>query len=280
MKHHFKIHSWNIRVSLSTARSLRFYVTKIVTLLLVRGLAQTECVCLGSAVVCGFLTSCRKKFTAPVQMIMRIHLFQPGTVKQGRAQHGRSNRGAQTGLLCLIGKSEKRELWGQVQGISLGWLRSQLPIASQFRILVPVKKDVWEEGNGAVSFVMRLSSVSCRRESLGRSQGWVFSRVFISIPGVPFQSLQLVPVSPTWFCCFGGQGAEMQLKPRCYLQGGSVTCQVAKVAKTGPRARKVQLRAFIEAGPLQSGEVGLKGRHPHREGQKGFQGVQQTLGGG
>ena len=26
----------------------------------------------------------------------------------------------------------------------------------------------------------------------------------------------------TWFCCFSGPGAETQLRPRCYLQGGKV----------------------------------------------------------
>ena len=30
---------------------------------------------------------------------------------------------------------------------------------------------------------------------------------------------QLVLVSPHWFCCFSGPGAETQLRPRYYLQG-------------------------------------------------------------
>ena len=46
---------------------------------------------------------------------MRVHLLELGA-----AQHGGDNRGAQAGLPSLTGRSEKRGLWGQVQGISLG----------------------------------------------------------------------------------------------------------------------------------------------------------------
>ena len=41
--------------------------------------------CLGPAVLCGFLTSCRKDFTTPVQVSMRVRVLKLGTVKQGRA---------------------------------------------------------------------------------------------------------------------------------------------------------------------------------------------------
>ena len=41
-------------------------------------------ICLGLAVVCGFLISCRKLFTTEVQVTMRIHLLKLGTGKQGR----------------------------------------------------------------------------------------------------------------------------------------------------------------------------------------------------
>ena len=34
-------------------------------------------------------------------------------------------------------------------------------------------------------------------------------------------SLQLVLASPTWFRCFSGPGPETQLRPKCYVQGGS-----------------------------------------------------------
>ena len=43
-----------------------------------------EGVCRGPAVVCAFLTSCRKDFTTRVQVTIRIHLLKLGTVKQGR----------------------------------------------------------------------------------------------------------------------------------------------------------------------------------------------------
>ena len=41
-----------------------------------------ERACLGPAVVCGFLTSCRKDFTTGVQVAMKMHLLKLGTVKQ------------------------------------------------------------------------------------------------------------------------------------------------------------------------------------------------------
>ena len=50
-----------------------------------------EWVCPGPAVACGFLTSCRKDFTTRVQVTMRLNLLKLGTVKQGRAEHRRSN---------------------------------------------------------------------------------------------------------------------------------------------------------------------------------------------
>ena len=81
-----------------------------------------ERVCLGPAVVCGFLTSWRKDCTTQVPVTMRIHLLKLQTVKQGGAQHRRSNSRAQAGLPQFSGKPEKRGLWGQVQGISLGQL--------------------------------------------------------------------------------------------------------------------------------------------------------------
>ena len=40
--------------------------------------------CLGPAVVCGFLASCKKDFTARGQVPTRIHLLKLGAVKQGR----------------------------------------------------------------------------------------------------------------------------------------------------------------------------------------------------
>ena len=55
-----------------------------------------------------------------------MHLLKLGTVKQGGAQHRRSNRQGQAGLPALPGKSEKRGPPGQVQGVSLG--RAALPI--------------------------------------------------------------------------------------------------------------------------------------------------------
>ena len=79
-----------------------------------------EWVRLGPAVVCGFLTLCRKDSTTWVQVATRVHLLKLETVKQGRAQHRGSNRGAQAGLPWLTGKPEKRGPWGQVQGISPG----------------------------------------------------------------------------------------------------------------------------------------------------------------
>ena len=36
----------------------------------------------GPPIVCGFLTSCRKDFTARVQVILRVRLLRLGTVKQ------------------------------------------------------------------------------------------------------------------------------------------------------------------------------------------------------
>ena len=51
-----------------------------------------ERVCLGPAVMCGFLTSCRKDFTIRVQVTLRIDLLKLGTMKQGRAYHRGSNR--------------------------------------------------------------------------------------------------------------------------------------------------------------------------------------------
>lgn len=44
-----------------------------------------EQICQGPAVVCGFLTSCRKRFPARDQVTMRIHFLKLGMVKQGRA---------------------------------------------------------------------------------------------------------------------------------------------------------------------------------------------------
>ena len=44
--------------------------------------------------------------------------------------------------------------------------------------------------------------------------------------GRGLQSLQLVLAQPTWFCCFSGPGAEIQLRPRCYLQRGKITLGV------------------------------------------------------
>ena len=63
-------------------------------MLLDRGLALY--VFMGPAVVCGFLTSCRKDFTTQVQVNVRMHLLKLGMAKQGRAQN-RGNKRA--GLL-------------------------------------------------------------------------------------------------------------------------------------------------------------------------------------
>ena len=44
-----------------------------------------ERVCLGQLVVCGLLTSCRRDFTTPVQVTVRVCLLKLGTVKQGKS---------------------------------------------------------------------------------------------------------------------------------------------------------------------------------------------------
>ena len=126
----------------------------------------------------------------------------------------------------------------------------QLPIALEFRRLMPVKKGIGRgggvagerKGNGSSSspqrghthagaFVLRLLSLFHRWESQGRSQGRISVeqpsvlqvcsfRVMVSSDWLESgQSLQLVLPSLTWVCCFSGPAAETQLRPRCHLQG-------------------------------------------------------------
>ena len=103
-----------------------------------------------------------------------------------------------------------------------------------------MKKEVEEEkgkgNNVGCSFFLRaylfLAGGNLRRDLRGR-----FSRIFTSSPGVSSQGQGLhwlvsegafshnswFWLSPTWYCCFSGPGAEILLRPRCYLQGGKVT---------------------------------------------------------
>ena len=119
-----------------------------------------------------------------------------------------------------------------------------MPIALEFSSRVPVGKEVGEEegkGNGegcspegdsTGSFVLRLFSLSCRRESEGQSQGRVSVKYSSVLQVCPLR----VTVSTDWSVL--GQGslvlavgpglaqlvllffwpeAEIQLRPRCYL---------------------------------------------------------------
>ena len=75
----------------------------------------------------------------------------------------------------------------------------------------------------AGSLVLKLLSLSCRWGILGKVSGDSFRRIFISSSGVSFQSLQFVLAKLTRFCRFSGPGAEIQLRPRCYLWRGDLS---------------------------------------------------------
>ena len=77
----------------------------------------------------------------------------------------------------------------------------------------------------------------CRWKSQGSSQGRVSAKYSSVFQVCPFKVVVSIdcPVSdragqsllitvglvlPTRFCCFSGPGAEIQLRPRCYVQGG------------------------------------------------------------
>ena len=93
-----------------------------------------------------------------------------------------------------------------------------------------------QAGSFVLSFSLSLMGQEPGQES-GEFSGQGFSRIRMSSPSMPFEGvvssdgsaapghlcLQLVLASPTWFCCCSGPGAELQLRPRHYLQGRKVT---------------------------------------------------------
>ena len=92
-----------------------------------------------------------------------------------------------------------------------------------------------QAGSFVLSFSLSLMGQEPGQES-GEFSGQGFSRIRMSSPSMPFEGvvpsdgsaapghlyLQLVLASPTWFCCCSGPGAELQLRPRRYLQGGDL----------------------------------------------------------
>ena len=172
-----------------------------------------EWVCLGPVVACGFLILCKKDFTTRVQVTVRIHLLKLETVKQGNAQHRRTNRKPQAGLPQFIGKSEQRGSLGTGSGDQPG-MSCELPIALEFEKCVPGGEEVGEEKgkeNSAgcsqretthpESFVLRLLSLSCRQESQARSQGSISAEQSSVLQACPFR----VMVTTDWSVT--GQGS-------------------------------------------------------------------------
>ena len=117
---------------------------------------------------------CREHFTTRIQVAVRTRLLKPGTVKQGRARHGRSNRRVQEWLPWLTGKSENGGLGDRVRGqpgmsccCCIAVLVASLMGTLWVQETLPVGEEEERKGEGMRpgSFVSRLSPLSCRQES-------------------------------------------------------------------------------------------------------------------
>ena len=134
----------------------------------------------------GFLTLCRKDFTAQVRVATRIHLLNLGSIKGELSIEGATG---EPRLSCLCSLVSQRK-GGLVGGTGSGLAWDKLP---EFRRRMPVGKEAGVGGNGWHQLLLRgrtccwvLLSVSWGR-NLGEGLGEGFSRMSISSPGGPFQ---------------------------------------------------------------------------------------------
>ena len=107
-----------------------------------------ERLCLEPAVVGGFLTLCRKDFSAQVRVTTRIHLLNLGSIKGELSIEGATG---EPRLSCLCSLVSQRK-GGLVGGTGSGLAWDKLP---EFRRRMPVGKEAGVGGNGWHQLLLR-----------------------------------------------------------------------------------------------------------------------------